>query len=260
MLKEYIIYGLIGGLTGIFSFGSINKEEGILNILTNIKNVLIGFFLGLLIYVFFDFNNIFNINYGIFFVMLLGFERLFIRAVGRLFEDEEIKPENNKGKVVICEKIYGNYLFKIFIGTIFLVLLFFLFYLPYFIKINLSNVIINGAIWGAIGGLIGSGIRGAWKHSKKYGFDFIRFFRSPAIAFLFGGIFSLINSDLSASVILFSSIGGERMTVDLYKRFFKKNSDEYLMKEKKYFKNKIIFKEILKWMCFVLLIIIGIFQ
>lgn len=258
MLKEYVIYGLIGALTGFFSFGSIIREEGMLKLFVTIKNVLIGFLLGLLVFAFFDLNNINNINYGIFFVLLMGFERLFIRAVGRLFEDSEIKNNNVKGKVAVCENIYGNFLFKIFVGTIFLVLLFFLFYLPYFIKFNFEKVFINGILWGALGGLIGSGIRGAWKHSKKYGFDLIRFFRSPFIAGFFGGVFSLIY--FNASVILFSSIGAERMSIDLYKRFFKKESDEYLMKERKEFKKSIVINEILKWMCFIFLIIISFFK
>ena len=257
MLKEYIIYGLIGLLTGIFYFGGVKKEkEKISSFLNFIRNILIGFLLGILLFTLLNFYKIYNINYGLFFVFLFGFERLFIRAIGRLFEEDEIECKKNT-LTYDYESIGSSYIFKIFIGVVFLLLIFLLFYLPVFLPIELDSKIFNGIVWGGIAGLIGSGIRGAWKHSKKYGFDFIRFFRSPLIAALFGGFFGIFTS--STSFLIFVCIGAERMTVDLYKRFFNKNSEEYLMDNKKDVRRKRIIIETAKWIVFAGLFIAGLF-
>lgn len=259
MLKEYLIYGLIGVITGIFNFGSINREEDrIVSFLNLAKNVLIGFLIGICILGVFNFHKIYAVNFGIFFAFLIGFERLFIRATGRLYDEGEIKMANTEknSKASLCQGIGNNYFFKIFIGTVFVFLIFLLFYLPFFLEIEFESLVLTGVIWGAMGGLIGSSLRGAWKYYPKNGFDWIRFFRSPLIAGLYGGLFSLIVS--SQPVLLIACIGAERMTIDLYKRFFKKTSNEYLMNEDKRFRNRTIIQEFFKWIIFIGLLSIGI--
>jgi hypothetical protein len=258
MLKEYLVYGLIGIITGIFHFGSINREEDrIVSFLNLAKNILIGFLIGICILGVFNFHKIYAVNLGIFFAFLIGFERLFIRATGRLYDEGEINMTNTgkNSKASLCQGIGNNYFFKIFIGTVFVFLIFLLFYLPFFLEIELESFAVTGIIWGAIGGLIGSSVRGAWKYYPKNGFDWIRFFRSPLVAGLYGGLFSLIIS--SPSVLLISCIGAERMTIDLYKRFFKKSSNEYLMNEGKKFKGKAIITEVFKWIVFIGLLSVG---
>jgi hypothetical protein len=256
MLKEYIIYGIIGAFTGLINFGSIKKEkkERIVLILSLIKNLLIGFLIGICLLGVLNFHRIYSVNYGLFFVFLLGFERLFIRAVGRLFGEEKIKPQKGTS-LEVCENVGDSFGFKIFVGIIFITLIFLLFYLPYFLLIEFDSLIIDGLFWGVVGGLAGVAIRGAWKHSKDYGFDVIRFFRSPLIAGIFGMVFSFFTDNYS--VIIFTGIGAERMTVDLYKRFFKKSSDEYLMNGKNDLKKREIFSEVFKWFVFVVLLMVG---
>lgn len=106
------------------------------------------------------------------------------------------------------------------IGITLLLVLILAFYIPVFLNFWFLPGIFSGLAWGLLAGFA-IALGGAWKDAPMEGFFPYKFFRSPIVAGIWGLVFSLFTDNYS--FILFSCVGAERMTTELYKTFVKKS-------------------------------------
>jgi hypothetical protein len=78
------------------------------------------------------------------------------------------------------------------------------------------NPIVEGSIVGFFSGLAVA-IGGAIKDAPYEGFDMLKFFRSPTVALVEGAAQKAFIPDLNDTILFFSTIGTERLTVETYK-------------------------------------------
>jgi len=214
-----LIFGFIGVISGLHSASWGGYKDCLFEKFQPKKftrSIVIGFILGILLFYFLNANNITNVNFGVFFLFVMSFERLFTESLKAFVRNEDQKKYKIPSKLHIFGKTVENKFFRLILGLIFISLAFILFYAPLFINISFNNLL-SGLFWGAVAGLVGSAIGGAWKDAPIEGFDLIKFFRSPLVGALWGILLSFYTNNYS--LLLFACIGGERMTVELYKTF-----------------------------------------
>ncbi|MGK2962322.1 MAG: hypothetical protein ACSLFK_09285 [Gemmatimonadaceae bacterium] len=78
---------------------------------------------------------------------------------------------------------------------------------------NMTRAALAGLV---VGMLIAAG--GSWKDAPKEGFDFLKFFRSPALTVIFACIVSQFTTDLL--LIAVAAVGYERAAAETWKTFF----------------------------------------
>ena len=222
-LLAYGIVGLFGGLHSS-SWGAYKDtphEE--FKVGKFLRSIAVGLVLGLLLFQFLKLNNIYSPNPGLFFLFVMAFERLYTESL-KLFVRVE-----NQDKYHILQTFHwlGNVvnsrLPRLGMGVVFVALAFGWFYLPFSITLDLPQPLL-GLVWGTVGGL-GIAICGAWKDAPIEGFEPSKFMRSPFVGALWGLLFSAVTSDYS--LLLFACIGGERMTVELYKTFIRRKHAKF---------------------------------
>lgn len=107
------------------------------------------------------------------------------------------------------------------LGGVFIFGLFLLFWLLTRIQLNLHSwwqYLVVGFGSGFVVGLA-EAIGGSWKDAPFEGFDRLKFFRSPLISGFWGLILIFGLSNLG--LLVFSAVGGTRMTVEVHKAFLK---------------------------------------
>lgn len=217
------IFGFVGAMSGLYSACWGAYKDCLFEKFQSKKfarSIIAGLVLGILLFYFLKENNIVNVNLGVFFLFVMSFERLFTESLKAFVRNEDQEKYTIPSKLHIFGKTVESKFFRLIIGSIFISGAFVLFYLPLFVNFKLHGWM-GGLFWGAMAGLIGSAVGGAWKDAPIEGFDPIKFFRSPFVGALWGILISLFTSNFS--LLLFASIGGERMTVELYKTFVLKS-------------------------------------
>ena len=93
---------------------------------------------------------------------------------------------------------------------------------------------------------------GAWKDAPIEGFDSIKFLRSPFVASFWSIIFSFYTNNVA--ILLFSSAGAERVSVELYKSFIIKSKPAKFKVDKKYdyrMRKYLVIPYIFSWFVFI---------
>jgi hypothetical protein len=230
-------------------------------ILTFSRSIIVGFLLGIILFVFLKFIKLNKMNFGLFFVFVMAFERLFTESFKAFVREEKQEKYRIPSKLHIFGRVVQNRGLRWIIGIAFIMLAFLLLYLPQILNISFKSNFIEGVFWGFIAGLFGSALGGMWKDAPIEGFYPLKFLRSPAVGAVFGGIFSLFTSNYS--FLLFSCIGAERMTVEFYKTFMTKNPPgKFKSKNPKYKdwieKRKIfILPYFLTWVVFIIMLFLS---
>jgi len=179
------------------------------------RSLIIGLVLGVLLFLFLKVNNI-DANLGVFFAFVVVFERFAVEAYKLFLREEDQSKYFIPQKLHILGKIVEKRTTRYASGIVLVLLALALFYMPFIVRFNFESAILTGFLWGAIGGFFIS-IGGALKDAPMEGFEPIKFWRSAFIAGMWGMIFSFFTNNYS--LLVFASIGAERMTVELYKTF-----------------------------------------
>ena len=259
----YVTSAIIGAISGLHSacWGTY-KDSLYENVETYkfIRSIFLGAILGVVLYKFLIYNNITNINLGVFFVFIMAFERLLTESLKAFVRNEKQDKYKIPSRLHFLGRTIENKYLRIVIGLLFISLAIFSFYIPELLPVNLGSNILNGAFWGLIAGLWGSAAGGAWKDAPIEGFDKLSFFRSPAVGLVWGMILSFFTTNFS--FLLFATMGAERMTVEFYKTFLRRRTpgkfkatkpihEEWLTK-----RTKLIIPYIFTWIVFVVLLIL----
>ncbi len=182
-----------------------------------------GLILGMLLFHFLKLNGIHSPNPGLFFLLVMAFERLYTESLKAFIREEN----QNKYHIIQTFHWLGNIVHsktrRLGMGVVYISLAFLWFYLPYPFEIPLPKILL-GLIWGTVGGL-GIAICGGWKDAPIEGFEPTKFLRSPFVGALWGLVFSTFTTDYS--LLLFACIGAERMTVEFYKTFIRKTHAKF---------------------------------
>lgn len=219
-----LIYGFVGAISGLYSacWGAYKDSPfEKFQFKKFVRSIVVGFILGILLHYFLTFNDILNINLGVFFLVVMTFERLFTESLKAFIRNEKQDKYKIPSKLHVFGKTVESKFFRLLIGLIFISLVFASFYLLPLLNINFSNNLIAGTFLGALAGLLGSAAGGAWKDAPIEGFNPIKFFRSPLVGAICGALLSFYTNNYS--LLFFASIGGERMVVEFYKTFILKS-------------------------------------
>jgi hypothetical protein len=225
-----------------------------------LRSIFISIFFGVFLMFFFSFNKIDTINLGVFFAVVLCFERLATESY-KLF----IRTENQKKYFIPSQlhfrgKLVKSLLVRVIVGICVWILIFSIFYSVGYIStsIAIDSNILKGMLFGLLGGL-GAAVSGAIKDAPVEGFDLKKFLRSPSIGIFWGLAFSFITQQWV--LITFATGGTDRMTLELYKGFikglksgkFKMNKPTYPGWCKK--RNILIIPYIMTWIVFLFLLL-----
>lgn len=201
-----------------------------------------------------------NFNLGFFFLFVVAFERAYTE-VGKMVSIKENPRLYKIPQRFHIEKTMIRDRFKSFcFGTLGIILLLSSFYFLSILSPDLSGYHpYIGVFIGLFAGLI-VGIGGKIKDVPYEKFNRLKFLRSPMVGMILGGVLGFLTTDYG--LLLISTIGIERMIVELYKTIVKKKKPGKFKRNKTYNKwiklrQRLIMPYILSWFVFLFFLVKG---
>jgi len=157
------------------------------------------------------------LNWGVFFLLVVAFERFWFEVYKLFFRSENQKkyaiPQQLHIKGVVVHNVAVRFV---------LAMLFVIFYIGLFlISARQTFSAAAGPIFGLVGGVL-MAIGGSFRDATVEGFKIKTFLRSPVLGVIWGSVIGLFTSHIG--LILYGAIGGERLTSEFYKTFIVKRA------------------------------------
>lgn len=222
LLIYYMLIGLLASLIVVGWQGYKDSPWENFVLKKFIRSIIVGIVIGSLFFLLETYGIFVVNNLGLLVLVILSLERI-VGETYKGFLRKSSHPEYERIflKLKIHFKSYVLRALTGILGAIILcvLMLILLTKLIGVIIISINNIILSGAIVGLIGGTI-SAIGGAIKDSQFEGFKWKKFIRSPIVGII-GGII-LIHFSTTPLILLLSVTGFERVAVELFKTFIKK--------------------------------------
>ncbi|MEK6917203.1 MAG: hypothetical protein AABW92_05670, partial [Nanoarchaeota archaeon] len=246
-----IFIGIIVGIhAGSYGAYKNSPYEGF-KIMRVIREIFFATLIGTVIYLF---NILRGINYFLLFLVIFACSRLLTEFYKLFIRTESQKIYKIPTQIHSFGKVVTNPIFRIIIGILPVFILVGVYFLGVFL-IKYLPIQGVGIIVGLIMGCL-TAIAGGYKDGFFEGFDKIKFLRSPSLTMLGGFIVSYFTAELY--LIMLGSIGFERLMVELYKAFLKKNywpgkfgEGKVLFPEWKVKRNMFIPSYFFTWFCII---------
>lgn len=254
---------IIGGIAGLNSAswgGYKDSPFESFYFLRYVRSIIAGAIIGILIFNLFQFLSVDSFNLGVFFAMVIAFERIYTEVGKMISTKHDPKLFKIPQNFHIQRETIKNKAIVLLIGALaifFLIITFSVLHIiPY--QTSFSHFYFSLTV-GFVGGLF-IGISGGLIKDVPYEkFNLGKFLRSPLIGLIWGAIFSFLTNNYGQ--IFIASLGMERMTIEFYKTFirnkspgkFRANKPKYTqwIKKRKIF----ILPYIFTWVVFFFLLI-----
>ena len=251
-----IFIGIIVGIhAGSYGAYKDSPYEGF-KAMRVIREISFATFIGILI---FYFNILTEINYFLLFLVIFACSRLLTEFYKLFIRSESQKIYKIPTQIHLFGKVVTNPIIRIIIGILLTFILVGVYFLGVFL-IKYLPIQGVGIIVGLIMGCL-TAIAGGYKDGFFEGFDKIKFLRSPSLTMLGGFIISYFTAEIP--LILLGSIGFERLMVELYKAFLKKNywpgkfgEGKIMFPEWKVKRNMFIPSYFFTWCCIIFLLLL----
>lgn len=177
-----------------------------------IRSIILGAVLGFVLFYLLQFYRIVELNLGVVFVFIMGFERVFTEFFKIFVREEDERKYKIPMKFHYLGNTVKNKAKRFLIGMGFIVSSFLIFHFLALAKItsSISSNILIGLLAG-----VAVAFCGAWRASPFEGFSWRKFFKSPISGLLSGMILGNFSQNLS--LLFFGSIGLLHMILQLVK-------------------------------------------
>lgn len=266
-MLEHLIVGFFGGLHracwGAYKdspFEDFSKTSFF-------RSLFLGSFWGLFLYFFLPFVGVERSEYSLVnvFLMSLVLDTIVLEFYKLFFRKEKQDKYLIPSRFNILGKRVSN-IMRIIVGVVINLVVFGAFYLWFKVDLNIESTVrkhITTFILGFIFGVF-EAFGGSWKDAPFEGFEPLKFFRSPLISAFWATILS--STQMNLAVLLLSTGGATRMTVELHKAFLKGYKSGKFKSDKPVFKfwaknRKLFFPYyIFTWIIYIFLLIDGVLK